>query len=118
MTAKLYRMYHGEKADDNYVFSVIASNNEVHYVVPENDVETSKYFNSDRIKDLVAGADKENIPSDPEGWALIATYNAGFNMGLHPVDGFETDDIESLIEDEQEYADALGKKYAYLKENQ
>lgn len=118
MTTKLYRMYHGEKADDNYVFSVIASNNEARYVIPENDVETSKFFNSERIRDLIAGAGKENIPSDPEGWALIATYNAGFNMGLHLVEGADTEDIESLLEDEQEYADANAEKYAYLKENQ
>lgn len=118
MTMKLYRMYNGEKADDNYVFSVIAGNNEVRYVVPENDVENSKVFNDDRIKELVDGAEEENIPTDPNGWALLATYNAGFGMELHPVEGADTEDIESLLEDEQEYANVLGEKYAYLKENQ
>jgi hypothetical protein len=118
MTMKLYRMYNGEKADDNYVFSVVAGKNEVHYVVPENDFETKSVFNEDRIKDLILNADEENIPTDPEGWALVATYNAGFGMELHPVEGADTEDIESLLEDEQEYADALGEKYAYLKENQ
>lgn len=118
MTMKLYRMYNGEKADDNYVFSVLASNNEVRYVVPENDVENNKVFNDDRIKQLVASADEENIPTDPDGWALLATYNAGFGMNLYPVEGADTEDTESLLEDEQEYANALGEKYAYLKENQ
>ncbi len=115
---KLYRMYNGEKADDNYVFSVIAGKNEVHYVVPENDVENNSIFTEDRIKDLVAGAEEANIPKDPEGWALLATYNAGFGMELHPVEGADTEDFNSLFEDEQEYANALGEKYAYLKENQ
>ena len=118
MTTKLYRMYNGEKADDNYAFSVVASNNEVHYVVPVGDVEYNSIFNEDRIKSLVLNAEEENIPTDPEGWALVATYNAGFGMELHPVEGADTEDIESLLEDEQEYADALGEKYAYLKENQ
>jgi hypothetical protein len=118
MTTKLYRMYNGEKADDNYAFSVVASNNEVHYVVPSSDVEYNNIFNEDRIKDLVLNAEEENIPTDPDGWALVATYNAGFGMELHPVEGADTEDIESLLEDEQEYADALGEKYAYLKENQ
>jgi hypothetical protein len=118
MTMKLYRMYNGVKADDNYIFSVIAGENEVYYVVPENDVEYNSIFNQDRIKDLVLNADKENIPTDPDGWALLATYNAGIGMELHPEEATDTEDIESLIEDEQEYANALGEKYAYLKENQ
>lgn len=115
MTYKLYRMYNGEKADDNYVFSVIAGKNEVHYVVPENYIEYSRVFNAERINDLVSRAEKESIPTDPAGWALLATYNAGFGMNLFTVDDEDTEDIKSLMEDEQEYADALGEKYAYLK---
>lgn len=116
MTAKLYRMYNGEKADDNYVFSVVASDNEVRYVVPEGDVETRLIFNQDRITDLVSRSEKESIPTDSDGWALLATYNAGFGMELHPVENSETDDIDDLVEDEQEYANAMAEKYAYLKE--
>jgi hypothetical protein len=118
MTYKLYRMYNGVKADDNYVFSVVTGKNEAHYVVPENDIETQLIFNEDRIKDLILNADEENIPTDPDGWALVATYNAGFGMELHPVPTEESEDLNSIIEDEQEYANALGEKYAYLKENQ
>jgi hypothetical protein len=118
MMAKLYRMYSGEKAEDNYVFSVISTDNEVRYVVPREDVEYGSIFNDDRIKELVLGADPENIPTDPAGWALLATYNAGFNMNLFEVEGADTEDIESLLEDEQEYADANAEKYAYLKEVQ
>lgn len=118
MTAKLYRMYNGEKADDNYVFSVVAGNNEVRYVIPENDMENNSIFNEDRIKDLVSNTSEENMPTEPDGWALLATYNAGFGMELHPVVGADSENIEYLLEDEQEYANALGKKYTYLKGNQ
>lgn len=115
---KLYRMYNGEKAEDTYIFSVVSTDNEARYIVPRGDVEYGSIFNDDRIKELVLGAEPENIPTDPAGWALLATYNAGFNMNLFEVEGAETEDIESLLEDEQEYADASAEKYAYLKENQ
>jgi len=117
MTAQLYRMYHGEKAEDTYVFSVVASNTDARYVVPTRDEELNSVFNQERINELIMRADEENIPKDPDGWALVATYNAGFNMNLQRIEGAESENMESLIEDEQEYADANAEKYAYLKEN-
>lgn len=116
MKYKLFRMYNGEKTDDNYAFSVVAGNNEVHYVVPKDSTEYALIFNDERIKDLVIGADPENIPTDPTGWALLASYNAGFNMNLFTVDNTDTDDFELLLEDEQEYADTNAKKYGYLRD--
>lgn len=118
MTTQLYRMYSGDQAEYNYRFSVLASDNEVKYVVPSDDVELGSVFNQDRIKELIIRSEEGSIPTDPEGWALLATYNAGFGMNLYPVGAPVDEDIDLIIEDEQEYANETAAKYAYMRENQ
>ncbi len=115
MTAQVYRMYRGDKAEDTYVFSIVASEREARFVVPSTDLETQEVFNQERIRELMLGVEPDALPKTPEEWAILAAYNAGRSMNLFPVEGATSPDFDFLVEEEQEYADANAEKYAYLK---
>ena len=115
--AKLFRMYSGEQADDNYRFSIVASDTFVQYVIPKNPTEYQSVFDSERIRTMIAGTDKADLPTDPVGWAIFASYNAGWGMGLVEVENADSEFMDLLVEDEQEYADAMSEKYKYLRDD-
>ena len=110
-------MYAGEKADYNYRFSIVASNTFVQYVIPKDATEYQSVFDSERIRNMIAGTDKAELPTDPVGWAVFASYNAGWGMGLVEVEHADSEFMELLVEDEQEYADEMSEKYRYLRED-
>jgi|688.fasta_scaffold1163211_2 hypothetical protein len=115
--AKLFRMYVGERADDNYVFSIVASDAIVQYVIPSDPTDYQSVFDSERIRNIIAGVDKDHLPKDPVGWAILASYNAGRDVNLFEVENAESEFMDLLVEDEQEYADAMAEKYKYLRDN-
>jgi hypothetical protein len=117
MSANLYRLYSGEPSDENYEFSIIATDNNARYVVPMDDIETKSIFNYDRIADRVMLADKETLPTTPDDWANFAAYNAGYNSFLQFI---ETSQLEEMLtNDEQEYADAnYSEKVRILEERE
>ena len=114
--AKLFRMYVGERADDNYVFSIVASDTFVQYVTPSDPTDYQSVFDSERIRNIIAGVDKDDLPKDPVGWALLASYNAGRDVNLFEVENAESEFMDLLVEDEQEYADEIFEKYRYRRE--
>ncbi len=114
--AKLFRMYAGERADDNYCFSIVASDTFVQYVIPKDATEYQSVFDSERIRTMIAGTDNADLPTDPVGWAVFASYNAGWGMGLVEVENADSEFMDLLVEDEQEYADEIFEKYRYLRE--
>jgi hypothetical protein len=114
--AKLFRMYVGERADDNYVFSIVASDTFVQYVIPSDPTNYQSVFDSERIRNMIAGTDKEELPTDPVGWAIFASYNAGRSVNLFEVENADSEFMDFLVEDEQEYADAMAEKYKYIRD--
>lgn len=115
--AKLFRMYAGERADDNYRFSIVASDTFVQYVTPSNPTDYQSVFDSERIRNMIAGTDKDDLPTDPVGWAIFASYNAGRSVNLFEVENADSEFMDLLVEDEQEYADEMSEKYRYLRED-
>lgn len=114
--AKLFRMYAGEKEDFNYRFSIVASDSFVQYVIPSNPTDYQSVFDSERIRNMIAGTDKEELPTDPVGWAIFASYNAGRDVNLFEVENADSEFMDLLVEDEQEYANEMSKKYKYLRD--
>ena len=111
MTAQVYRFYSGDIVGDmDYVFSIVANEKEARYVIADDRLQDLYAFDQDRIRSIVSFTEEANIPTTPEGWALLAAYNID-RLALHPVDGMISDHIDDLIEDEQEYADTMAKKY-------
>jgi hypothetical protein len=115
--AKIFRMYHGERDDHNYVFSIVASDTFVQYVVPSNPTEYQSVFDGERIRTLIAGTDKDDLPKDPLGWAILASYNAGWGMGLVEVENADHESMDLLVAEEQEYADEMSQRYRHLTED-
>ena len=114
--AKLFRMYAGERADDNYRFSIVASDTFVQYVIPSDPTDYQSVFDSERIRNMIAGTDNDDLPKDPVGWAIFASYNAGRGVNLFEVENADSEFMDLLVEDEQEYADEISEKYRYLRE--
>jgi len=116
METKIYRAYSGGDSDFDYILSIVATDSGASFVVPKGDKERSSVFNQQRIDELARGREKEDLPTDPEGWAILASYNAGWGVGIKPVDGLIFESLEATIEEEQDYADYLYEKYSYLRE--
>ena len=114
--AKLFRMYAGEREDFNYRFSIVASNTFVQYVIPSDPTDYQSVFDSERIRNMIAGTDKDDLPTDPVNWAIFASYNAGRGVNLFEVENADSEFMDLLVEDEQEYADAMAEKYKYLRD--
>ena len=108
MTAQVYRMYNGERAEANYCFSIIAWDTGAKYVVPKQDVEGQRVFNDERIQ-MALGVSND-LPTTAREWAILAAYNAGWMMGLFEDEGNKSELLDLLIEDEQEYADRTWEK--------
>jgi hypothetical protein len=116
MDIKIFRAYAGGDSDFDYIFSIVATNSGASFVVPKGDVERSSVFDQQRIDELARGREGQEVPADPEGWAILASYNAGWGVGVKPVDGLIFESLEATIEEEQDYADYLYEKYSYLRE--
>jgi hypothetical protein len=43
--------------------------------------------------------------------------NAGWGMGLFEVENADSEFMDLLVEDEQEYADEMSEKYKYLRDD-
>lgn len=115
MTTQVYRFYRDDVQEDwNYLFSIVASEDEVQYVVPSNAIELKSVFNQERIDSLTQQA--ETLPDTPEGWALLAAYNTGQSMALFPVVGETGEDFDILLKDEKEYSEIVFEKYSYMRE--
>jgi hypothetical protein len=109
MTAQVYRMYNGERAEANYCFSIIAWDAGAKYVVPKQDASGQRVFNDERLQMITGGL--SDLPTAAREWAILASYNAGWMMGLFEDEGNKSEFLDLLIEDEQEYADRTWEKY-------
>lgn len=109
MTAQVYRMYSGERAEANYCFSIIAWDTGAKYIVPRQDASGQSVFNDERLQMITGGLG--DLPATAREWAILASYNAGWMMGLFEDEGNKSKFLELLIEDEQEYADKTWEKY-------
>lgn len=111
MAAQVYRFYSGDVVRDmDYVFSIVASEKEARYVIADDRLVDLYPFDQDRIRAIVLSTEEANLPTTPEGWALLAAYNID-RLALHPVEGLIAEDIDELVEDEKEYADSMARKY-------
>jgi hypothetical protein len=111
VTAQVYRFYSGDVIRDmDYMFSIVANEKQAQYVVAEGRKEAFSAFDKDRIQGLTLSRPEEEIPTTPEGWALLAAYNIN-GIALHPIEGETAEEIDDLIADEQTYADAMDAKY-------
>ena len=117
MEAQLYRLYNEVATDSNYLFSIVASKSEVHYVSAKENLDVRAIFNKERIRERILSVVEEEgqLPTTPEEWASFALYNTGNSLVVH-VEQLDSDDIDSLMEEEQSTADFLYEKYAYMKE--
>ena len=95
-------------SDKNYMFSVIAGPNEVEYIIPVDKVGIYAGFDKERINLLLAGLSEEQIPTTPEGWALLAAENISENVALMPSHD-SSNDYNLLYEDEKLFADSVGE---------
>lgn len=107
----------GEKEDFNYRFSIVASDTFAQYIIPSNPTDYQSVFVNERIRNMIAGTDKEDLPKDPVGWAIFASYNAGRGVNLFEVENADSEFMDLLVEDAQEYADEMSDKYKYLRDD-
>lgn len=115
--AQLYRLYNEVATDSNYLFSIVAGKSEVYYVSAKENLDVRALFNKERIQERILSVVEEGgqLPTTPEDWASFALYNTGNSLVVH-VEQLDSDDIDSLLEEEQSTADYLYEKYAYMKE--
>lgn len=108
---KTFRVYTGggeDLSDRNYMFSIIAGPDEVEYIIPVDTMSTFKGIDNDRIKLILEGLPEEEIPTTPEGWAILAVENMSSNVAVMPFMD-ESDNWNLLYAEEEEFANKVGE---------
>jgi hypothetical protein len=105
MTIQVYRVYPIDAVEDAeyaHLFSIVATEDEAHYAVPQIvGVEDFAGYDDDRIAQALAMATE--IPKTPLDWALVASTNMSM-LDVKPVDA-QYDSIEDALAEESSLAE-------------
>ncbi len=108
MTIHVYRLYRTEIAPENYVISVISTENGAQYVYPTD--STDDY--GDRIEAMAEAAERDGtLPKTPEEWVDLSMYNLGLGIQKDLVreipEGYDSEELFEQEEQEISNLDAV-----------